>query len=290
MIFLQMALYCEAAPILRNGSFKALAPFGRFQRWQSEDMTLLLSGTGQQEAAACAAINCTAFEPSQSDLFVILGSCAGIGSGIETGRLYQVNALEDLGSGRVCYPDMLLDLGLPEARLLSGYQVLSQQKESVWFRTGRDPGDLYDMESAGAYAAASHFFGPHQILVLRMPTDSGGEDAENLTPELISGMMEKNLPELESVLDRLRAFSRMLEKHEGELAEEDRNALLQVGEALRCSASMRMKLEQLIRYAVSAGIPYREFFERCGMEGRLPVPGRKEGKDLLAEFEHELTC
>ena len=154
MIFLQMALYCEARPILQHEAFHAMPPVGRFQRWQTEDMMLTLSGTGQAEAATCAAVTCAMHHPTASDLFVVLGTCAALEGKAEKGRLYRARSIEDLGSGRVFYPDLVLDLGLPEAGLLSGYQELKSQKERVWYRDGRDLPALYDMESAAVYHAA----------------------------------------------------------------------------------------------------------------------------------------
>ena len=74
MIFLQMALYCEARPILQHEAFHAMPPVGRFQRWQTEDMMLTRSGTGQAEAATCAAVTCAMHHPTASDLFVVLGT------------------------------------------------------------------------------------------------------------------------------------------------------------------------------------------------------------------------
>ena len=101
MIFLQMSLYCEARPILQHEAFHAMPPVGRFQRWQTEDMMLTVSGTGQAEAATCAAVTCAMHHPSASDLFVVLGTCAALEGKAEKGRLYRARSIEDLGSGRV---------------------------------------------------------------------------------------------------------------------------------------------------------------------------------------------
>lgn len=288
MIFLQMALYCEARPILQHEAFHAMPPVGRFQRWQTEDMMLTLSGTGQAEAATCAAVTCAMHHPTASDLFVVLGTCAALEGKAEKGRLYRARSIEDLGSGRVFYPDLVLDLGLPEAGLLSGYQELKSQKERIWYRDGRDLPALYDMESAAACAAAGHFFGPHQIVVLRIPSDSG-DDAGLVTPERISDMIGQQMDTLDSVFQRLKAFSELLGQESAQVPEEDPAFLEQTEAALRCSASMSLRFRQLVRYACSAGIAYREILERYVQEGLLPVPGRKEGKDLLAQFEKELT-
>lgn len=288
MIYLQLALYCEARPILERFPFRALPPAGRFQIWQTEDMILALSGTGQTEAATCASFLCAQYPPSSSDLFVSLGTCAALHSGCEKGMLYRVHSLEDLGSGRMQYPDLLVKLDLPEASLLTGYQELSRQKQRVWYTSGCDRSDLYDMESAAAYGAASHFFGPHQIVVLRMPSDNG-QDTGLLTPDRVTEMFEQKMDTMERVFETLKHFSRMLQERAAELPETDRIAFAEAGTAFRCSASMSLHLEQLIRYAVRAGLPYKDILARYEREGLLPVPGRKEGKDLLVQFERELT-
>ncbi|MBR0217307.1 MAG: hypothetical protein IJL96_10325, partial [Clostridia bacterium] len=285
---LQMALYCEARPILQHEAFHAMPPVGRFQRWQTDDIMLTLSGTGQAEAATCAAVTLAMHHPAATDLFVVLGTCAAMEGKAEKGTLYRARSIEDLGSGRVFYPDLMLDLGLPEAGLLSGYQDLKSQKERVWYQEGRDLPALYDMESAAACAAAGHFFGPHQIMVLRIPSDIG-DDAGLVTPENISDMIGQQMDTLEGVFQRLKAFSGLLGQEGTQTPDEDPAFLVQTETALRCSASMSLRFRQLVRYARSAGIAYREILDRYSKDGLLPVPGRKEGKDLLAQFEKELT-
>ncbi len=288
MIYLQMALYCEAKPILQHFPLRAFPQAGRFQSWQSEEITLTISGTGQTEAATCAARTLAQNPPSPSDLFVLLGTCAAMHEGCEKGRLYRIHSLEDLGSGRTYYPDLLAGLELPEASLLTGYQELSRQRKHVWYSSAHEEADLYDMESAAAYAAASHFFGPHQIEVLRLVSDSG-EDADLLTPDSISAMMEHEIPALEQIFEHLQKFSRMLENQSQQPSEKEQQVLAEMETAFRCSASMALHLRQLIRYAVCAGLPYETILERYEREGLIPVPGRKEGKDLLVQFERELT-
>ena len=98
-------------------------------------------------------------------------------------------------------------------------------------------------------------------------------------------MIGQQMDTLDSVFQRLKAFSELLGQESAQVPEEDPAFLEQTEAALRCSASMSLRFRQLVRYACSAGIAYREILERYVQEGLLPVTGRKEGKDLLAQFD-----
>ncbi len=280
MLYLQMALYCEARPLLARYGFHALPADGRFQIWETDSMRLTLSGTGPYEACTCATVTCTKTSFSPSDLFISLGTCASVNPTVLPSTLYLVHSLEDLASGRTYYPDLLPAWDLPEASLLTGALPFDRQKVHAWYPDRHSLPDLYDMESSAVFQAVSHFAGPHQLFFFRVPTDTG--DTSALTPDTLTQAMEAQLPVLDPIFAKLAEYADTLS--EGELPDLSGT----YAQDFRCSASMAQRLSQILRYADLMHLPAESVLEGYRREGLLPVKGRKEGKDLLERFERDL--
>jgi hypothetical protein len=113
MILFIEALYKEAAPLIQALSLKRDPACTAFQRFAGEDVTLYLSGTGESAAACCAGF-ALGREENVSHL-VNLGAAAGPAG--TKGMLFRILSLEDSGSGKRYYPDLLLAADLRRRRL-----------------------------------------------------------------------------------------------------------------------------------------------------------------------------
>lgn len=278
MIYLQLAMSCEAAPLIRALSLSAAQPLHGLKRWASQDVTLTLSGTGPYAACACAALTCAEAE-SAHDLFVTFGTCASLLPDLSPGTLYRIHALYDLASGRPYYPDMFPDIGLPEAGIITGARVLDTASP-LHGLADCPPHTLYDMESAAAHLAASRFLGPHRQAALRLVSDAG--ESSHITQESIGHMVEKQLPALTAVLASFASYAASLEDVDDFTPSDEEVSHL--CSLLRCSESMRLQLMQLMRYAGSCDISFLALLAPYIASGTLPVRDRKEGKRILEEL------
>ena len=284
MIYLQLAMSCEAAPLIRALSLSAAPAFHGLKRWANQDVTLTLSGTGSYAACACAALTCAGAEPAH-DLFVTFGTCASLNQNILPGTLYRIHALYDLSSARSYYPDMFPDIGFPEAGIITGARVLDTASPLPGL-SACPPHALYDMESAAAHMTAARFLGPHRQAALRLVSDAG--ESGGLTSKSISDLVEKQLPALTEVLSSFAAYAASLEPEDDfRPSEEEVSRLCGM---LRCSESMRLQLMQLMRYAGSCGLSFQDHLAPYIASGDLPVRDRKEGKRILEELTRVIAA
>ena len=166
MIHIFTALYPEAKPLIQALSLKKRAAQTHYQQFLSEegDLSLTITGVGPMQAAAVTASVLTDFEAGAQDQLLSLGTAARLTTC--PASMYHVNKITEAVTMRDFYPDMLLNTGLPEASLITGAKLYTKQESGY-------AADLYDMEAAAVYQAASMFLGPHQMNFLRIVTDDG---------------------------------------------------------------------------------------------------------------------
>lgn len=166
MIHIFTALYPEAKPLIQALGLKKRAAQTHYQQFRSEegDLSLTITGVGPMQAAAVTASVLTDFDAGASDQLLSLGTAAALTAC--PASMYHVNKITDAATKRDFYPDMLLNTGLPEASLITGAKLYTKQESGY-------AADLYDMEAAAVYQAASMFLGPHQMNFLRIVTDDG---------------------------------------------------------------------------------------------------------------------
>ena len=211
MVFVFMALYPEAKPVIRRLGLRKRTDRTRFQEFVSEDseIVLAITGVGPVAAAAAVAAVLTEYDAGQGDQLLSVGTAAalrGEHGAVGTAALYGehgsvetmeslcgeksssiiltksghdfgiflLNKLLDQNSDRTFYPDMLIKSDLMEASCITGSTVLSQ-RAAAFMAVAAEGYDLYDMESAAVYQAGNLFLGPHQMSFIRVVSDRGTE-------------------------------------------------------------------------------------------------------------------
>lgn len=166
MIHIFTALYPEAKPLIQALCLKKRAAQTHYQQFLSEegDLSLTITGVGPMQAAAVTASVLTDFDAGAQDQLLSLGTAAALTAC--PASMYHVNKITDAATKRDFYPDMLLNTGVTEASLITGAKLYTKQESGY-------AADLYDMEAAAVYQAASMFLGPHQMNFLRIVTDDG---------------------------------------------------------------------------------------------------------------------
>ena len=177
---------------------------------------LTICGEGRNNAAAAVAATLAKEEAKKGDLLLSIGSAAMLKGAEEErllGKWFLIHALEEAGSGRAFYPELLYQTDFPSARLITGDKVLrrldanwptetksysstekeispasSRGQENVKpFETnefvlmcGEKPERvsveetlLYDMESTAVFQSANAFLSLENLFFLRCGTDFG---------------------------------------------------------------------------------------------------------------------
>jgi len=254
-------MYAEAAPLIEKLHLKRTELFGNIQTFSNEDILLAICGTGMLNAAVSASAVLARNEAGARDFLVSYGSCA---SQKKTKGLYLLHSLKDQNTERTYYPDILYQTNLEEASLLTGSGIY--QKNFSFTE------DLYDMEGASIFHAASFFMGPHQMLFFRFVSDDGEIRAMN--SEVMKSLSEQYADTLIEILKRLPVSEKQQE-------EED---LSQLYFDLGCSETMKRELNKLIHYAQLEKIPWKEKITSFYDADILPVKTKEEGKKVFYEL------
>ena len=297
MLTIYCALFAEAQEIIRIFQLKKENEKHHFEVFSDveKEIRVVITGVGAIAAATAVAEISNHYPPEKSDLVCNFGSCAA--AGIPTGKVYLCNKLIEENSGRTFYPDICYRHPFAEEELVSCGrirtvgQMESDRKES--------PQSLYDMEAAAIYQAANYYYGPHQMIFLKVVSDHGvgekqtaGSAAHAVDMRARMEMLMKNAAsEVCPYIEMLCGISRVQEKEYGRQALLCRKAeeeAEQLGEELRCSTVMRGELRQLLFYWKLTGTDYETVLEDYRRQGSLPVRDKREGKRILDELKARL--
>lgn len=207
MITIYCALYAEAQYLIQHYELKKATESRHFQIFFNEKrkIRLVITGVGKLNATVAMAEISTIYPPAEEDLMVNYGSCAaegmlmpeegegGGGACVSLGSIIMVNKLTDAESGRTFYPDMIYRHPFTEGEVKTSVHVYTadegtrdeeQMKMEAAGQTVQNEGAMraettgqtvHDMEAAAFYEAANFYYGPHQMIFLKVVTDLGIE-------------------------------------------------------------------------------------------------------------------
>jgi hypothetical protein len=254
-------MYAEAASLIVKMNLKRTELFGNIQTFSNEEILSTICGTGMLNAAVSVSAVLAKTGACAQDFLVSYGSCA---SENKTKGMFLLHSLKDQNTERTYYPDILHQTGLDEASLLTGTGVY---RKDFSFTE-----DLYDMEGASIFHAASFFMGPHQMLFFRFVSDDG--EISNLNSEVLKTISEQYVDTVIEILKGLPVSKKQQE-------EED---LSQLYSDLGCSETMKRELNKSIHYAQLEKIPWKEKISSYYDAGILPVKTKEEGKKIFYEL------
>ena len=304
MIHIFTALYPEAKPLIQALSLKKCAAQTHYQQFLSEegDLSLTITGVGPLQAAAVTASVLTDFDAGASDQLLSLGTAARLTTC--PASMYHVNKITEAVTMRDFYPDMLLNTGLPEASLITGAKLYTKQESGY-------AADLYDMEAAASYQAASMFLGPHQMNFLRIVTDDGLTQEEMETgmtvrtvtnaasgteskPAVgteasahrslaahVTDCVEQQVDTIGAVVDKLRALTAAEAAGHQVLTENERQLVDKLIADAHFSKVMADECVQLIRYAALSQLDWQQPIAALYAEGLVPTRDKRAGKIIL---------
>lgn len=262
---------------------------------------LTICGEGRNNAAAAVAATLARESAKRGDILLSIGSAAMLKGAEEErllGKWFLIHALEEEGSGRAFYPELLYQTDFPTARLITGDRVL-RRSDAKW---PTEMGDgrpecmgveetlLYDMESTAIFQAANAFLSLENLFFLRCGTDFGVEEngsrqLENgkTVPEMLREQMRKEEEKIFSFLSDLERLDAGKEK-EREKEEAFLRESTTLAEELRLSFVLAKKLEGLLSYAESLSSEWRAYFQKKREEGLLPCRDKRGGQKVLSDF------
>ncbi len=322
MIYLFTALYEEAELLIKKFSLKKNLENSRFQEFYHQESGIRLTITGVSEIAAASAVSsiCTQYKPKEGDILLNIGTCANIAG---YNGVFVCHKIIEQATGKTFYPDLLYQHGLRETTLITGMLPFNRSEgKSVKMQSYRteeftktekarshckeqsapnsfsgyvenrggvlleDFGkSLYDMEAAAMYQAGAYFFGPHQMIFLKVVSDAG--TAKTVSKEKVKHCMETHQDILFDVIEKISTIS-LLNRREESLVPQGEKLFETLCEDLHCSKVMRDLLGQHIHYWKLVGSDYVSVIQDMYREELLPCKDKREGKDCFEELKKRL--
>ncbi len=302
MIYVFTALYAEADLFIKRFHLEKNPENTRFQEFFQKQSGIRLTVTGVGEVAAAAAVSsiCTAYGAGEGDILLNIGTCARLAG---SNGVFVCNKIIEQATGKTFYPDLLYLHGLREETIVTG-MLPCERDESMALGVSHGnrsfqnvdaggtgmlveklAGNLYDMEAAAIYQAGSYFFGPHQMMFLKVVSDAGM--AKEVSKEEVGHLMETYQDELFDFMEGLPAIMQGNQWRENTLQQEEKwSGRLCVD--LHCSRVMEDSLKQHIHYWELAGTDYVSVIQDMYREGLLPCRDKREGKLRFEELKGRL--
>lgn len=303
MIFLFTALYCEAQIFIKHFHLEKNLENTQFQEFYSEAAGVRLTITGVGEIAAAAAVGgiCMKYRPKPEDILLNVGICANT-AGNE--GVFLCNKITELATGKTFYPDILYRHNFKEEAVTTGMVVWNREEKcGEAAKTCVEAGEtvsadvLYDMEAVAIYQAGAYFFGPHQMIFLKIVSDKGAENAPpKKQAELlkVDELLETYKDDLVNWVEYLIGIADRSRRQEGRpnseggLQQEKESLIEKLCADLHCSKTMRDSLNQHIHYMELSGTDYISVIRKMYREGLLPCKDKREGKLRFEELKKRL--
>lgn len=283
MVYIFTALYCEAYIFIRHFHLIKKQENTWFQQFYHETAGIVLTITGVGEIAAAAAVSsvCSLYRPTHNDFLLNIGICAHTAK--DTG-IFLCNKIVEKATGRTFYPDMLFRHHFTEETIVTGMQPY--YSDGTRNGTNHSAGALYDMEAAAVYQTGSHFFSPHQMLFLKIVSDSG--KTKDVSKEQTVILMEQYKNVIFDFIGHLSFIAQTIGCHESPFSQEDEMLIETFCKDLHCSKTMKNFMIQYIHYLALEGIDYSCMIRELYEKKLLPCKDKREGKQYFERFKERL--
>lgn len=276
MIYLFTALYCEADLFIKKFRLEKILENVRFQEFYQKEAGIRLTVTGAGEIAAATAVSsvCATYKPQEKDMLLNVGTCSHIAG---NPGVFLCDKILEQATGKTFYPDILYRHNLQEESIVTGMLPCNNEENF--------DGNLYDMEAAAIYQAGAYFFGPHQMMFLKVVSDQGA--AAEVSKEKVHHLMETYQETLFDFIGGLSAIA-YGDHQNAEVLQQKEIRVETLCADLHCSRAMRDALRQHIHYWELAGREYASVIWDMYQEGWLPCKDKREGKSCFEEIKRRL--
>lgn len=214
----------------------------------SEHHLLLETGVGKLNAAAATA----AMLQAHPDVSAIVN--IGIAGGcLELGQTVLAHQVVDQASGMQWFPH------IPTAAPV-------RQFDSCTVRTMDAPcsdystGNVFDMECAGIFSAASHYLSSNQVHSVKVISDNPDIDYKSINKQRVKGLITDAAPSLIELLD---VFAEHITKLDPTQCVSTEQWISQTLEQVHHSVNDEHQLRQLVRQLMSLGEKIPQLPKQC---------------------------
>lgn len=283
MITLITALFPEAKAVISAFSMKKAANHGGLTIYETEDLRLLVTGTGKLNAAMAVTEYLTRYPVSSTDLFCNLGICGSTGNAA-VGDGFFCALLSELTTGRSLYPELYTH-PFREACLVTSDTPVTDTA-SLPHTEGTLP-VLYDMEAYGIGAALFRQIKPSRCFFYKIVSDFC--DGNFPTEEIVTSLLVPHLTALVAFFKEKAEELLLLHTKQNDFAYRLSKLTEVFTDTYPFTSAMEHKLTGLLTYALHADIPMDAFLRTLPLETDAPRK-KQEALTLLKDLETFLLC
>ena len=199
MLHIVCALKPEAGPLQEYFDLRPLAGAASICLNAQARISLTLSGIGKAPVAAAVTRTRDHFKADKSHAWLNIG-IAGHAS-LPLGQAVIINKVTDAASGQTWYPSRVVTSALP------AYQVLTLDQPGDKYRE-----ELFDMECAGYFQAASKGATLELVQALKIVSDNSDQPMSAVNPHLVNRLMVQNLPVIADIIGQLLDLSTLQQR------------------------------------------------------------------------------
>ncbi|MGN0165463.1 MAG: SPL family radical SAM protein [Lachnospiraceae bacterium] len=289
MLYLSFAQYNEASPFIQSLNLKAEKHQSGYQVFSSEEIKLIITGSGNIPAAICLAAFFQHEAISKYDIFLNIGPAYSSNNTdfvqFYSGRtpLFICNKIIELSTGRSFYPDLLFSHDFCETVCITA-PVLPCGKTAfadILFPEEATLPVILDTEAASCYQAVIKHFSTDRIIFIKH-IQSSLSDAQNA------------LSDTRTVNRLIDFIIRLISERKGASSEtfsyiRIREAVNSLTDALSLSVTMQNELFRLLQYYECAG---KSSLSLCSVflsehKDLLPL-NKKQGMLYYEEIKKEI--
>lgn len=276
MMYWTVALFAEARSLISFLQLKKQAHASKFQVFRNERHTLVISGTGSLNAAIATTYMLMLYPPNDGDLYVNLGVCGAVDHRLPIGEVVLCHKVTHQETLRSYYPDILLRHPFQECTLMTVSRPIHAADEPAW----QSRVDVVDMEAAGCCEAASLFFSPHRVSIVKIISDHLQPD--RLTPGNVSALISSPLHRIIDWLNEVESiFPTSMP-----LTASDLQILEVITQKLRLTVTMSHQLRQsVIAYKIRTHHPIEWLLD----ELPLIIATKQERKTCFEHLRNRLV-
>jgi len=239
VIFILVALFCEAKPFIEQLSLKKNTKITEFPVYENEEVNLIISGTGKIKASVA-----TAFllknKRNNSDFFINIGTCGAISQDIKPGEVVYPSKIIDHDTHREYYPEMLWKHNFIEVTLVTSSNAVKDRTEII----NINEWDFVDMESSGIFEAAPFFVPISSIIVLKIVSDYLTDiNTGKITEKYIENIIRLKSLLIIDFIQKVKNFYGC-EDNFNILSEEELSLLSVISEKLRFTITMSIDIKK----------------------------------------------
>ncbi len=245
MIYMVAALTSEAIPLIRHFKLKKNLSHNKFDVYENEQIKLIISGTGKIKSAIATTYLLLKEPPKKNDKILNFGICGSASEKNKIGQVFVINKIEDAGSEKCYYPEILYTHSFSESSIFTYDHVVT--KENM-----KRGSKLVDMESVGFFESANTFLLSHNIIILKIVSDYLSN--EKFSGSFVQSLVEKNIPKIITVLNQARKKNTINAPETEVLDSKEYKLFEDVSENLQLTTTQRFQVLDLMKgYKIRSG-------------------------------------